>query len=453
MNPSFEFLLLLDILHHYSSMETIRVMKPAQENHHEAKKKKKWLILKHAFLQALAHEKSPPDQYQSPPEEYSGEESVHDFSGFRIFNPESCPSPHGVLSRISPWRPRVYVTLFKAAQWPIFLKTQQYPDQDIGTDLQLSVAPPLLSKVQRWLVEHQHQVQAVHCETWNRPRIHFQFLLRPVPRPDVFDNQETHRKQENQETHQHPSASLFLRKEYTFATGHRLTMIREPTRAKVTFATMFSHELQEGVDNTGNVRCWPTEEVLGHVLLERRDTLVGKRCLELGAGRTGLSGFICAHVAQAKAVVITDGNADCVASLNAQLNEYQLDRSNRQPSSSLAVQLLRWNETQDQTQNRFDVIFASDCLFFREYHHDLCRTIQDQLEPMSGECLLLQPRRAPTMDTFVAIAREYFEHVQVDAEYDAFITARHIHLLQTTVDYVPDIHYPVLVILAQPKPR
>lgn len=76
------------------------------------------------------------------------------------------------------------------------------------------------------------------------------------------------------------------------------------------------------VDNTGNVCLWPSEEVLGWVLLSLADSLNGKRVCELGAGMTGLAGMALACVSQPAEILITDGNPQCAECLqrNIQAN-------------------------------------------------------------------------------------------------------------------------------------
>ncbi|CAN0426088.1 unnamed protein product, partial [Discosporangium mesarthrocarpum] len=88
-----------------------------------------------------------------------------------------------------------------------------------------------------------------------------------------------------------------------------------------------SHRLH-GVDNTGNVAVWPSEQVLLHYVLsgdggggggEGGTTLPpaldGARVLELGAGMAGLAGLGIAACSSAREVVVTDGNPGCVSNL------------------------------------------------------------------------------------------------------------------------------------------
>jgi Lysine methyltransferase len=63
-----------------------------------------------------------------------------------------------------------------------------------------------------------------------------------------------------------------------------------------------------GFDNTGNIRIWPSEEVLAFYCVEQRAQFAQKRVLELAAGMSGLAGLVVAALADATRVMITDGN-------------------------------------------------------------------------------------------------------------------------------------------------
>ena len=71
--------------------------------------------------------------------------------------------------------------------------------------------------------------------------------------------------------------------------------------------------MNEKVDNTGNVRTWPSEEVLAYYL-SKKDDVKSKSIIELGAGQSGLAGLVYAQRYLDSEIVITDGNKDCVTS-------------------------------------------------------------------------------------------------------------------------------------------
>jgi SAM-dependent methyltransferase len=54
----------------------------------------------------------------------------------------------------------------------------------------------------------------------------------------------------------------------------------------------------------------------------------------------------------------------------------------------------------------FDVVIASDCLFFRDFHDDLLQTLRRLLKPGSGVGVFLQPSRDGTMQRFIHRCQE-----------------------------------------------
>ena len=78
--------------------------------------------------------------------------------------------------------------------------------------------------------------------------------------------------------------------------------------------------MEIAVDNTGNCREWPSEEILAYYLMQEEGIELGPRIMELGAGKSGLVGLAVASLFKHRQVenyeiVITDGNSQCVSSL------------------------------------------------------------------------------------------------------------------------------------------
>ena len=103
-------------------------------------------------------------------------------------------------------------------------------------------------------------------------------------------------------------------------------MLKMVRSQKVITLESFKETLTEKVDNTGNVRDWPSEDILAYYAIKKaliNDDLNQAeqlRILELGAGKTGLIGFALAAIAKSRGKsnlisVITDGNNKCVESL------------------------------------------------------------------------------------------------------------------------------------------
>jgi calmodulin-lysine N-methyltransferase len=70
----------------------------------------------------------------------------------------------------------------------------------------------------------------------------------------------------------------------------------------------------------------------------------------------------------------------------------------------------------EEISRKFDVIFAADCLFFKEFHSELHQTL-DALLSGDGCALMLQPSRGKTLEQFVRQVEELgvFEaHIHTD---------------------------------------
>ena len=153
------------------------------------------------------------------------------------------------------------------------------------------------------------------------------------------------------------------------------------------------------MDNTGNVREWPSEEVLAYYLVQRSsqtaEQSVVRKVIELGAGKSGLIGLVSAalmHRRQEGAceVVITDGNDRCVQSLqaNVALNLPQFE----QVLVRACPLLWSRNEDPEPVFGKFDQILIADCLFFENFHIDLVYTLR-QLAHGETEVLIAAPER------------------------------------------------------------
>ncbi|CAN0299010.1 unnamed protein product, partial [Laminaria digitata] len=178
----------------------------------------------------------------------------------------------------------------------------------------------------------------------------------------------------------------------------------------VTLQQLFAHRVH-GVDNTGNVRVWPAEQVLLHLLLSGplASSLEGSRVLELGAGKTGLAGLGVAACSGAADVVITDGNPDALRNLEVcvELNAKKGVFGNTK--ASVSARRLVWDSLDRDGDTAtlcscyhggFDFVIASDCLFFKDFHGDLKTTIETLLAP-NGRAILVQPQRGGTVDLFM----------------------------------------------------
>ena len=98
---------------------------------------------------------------------------------------------------------------------------------------------------------------------------------------------------------------------------------------------------------------------------------------------------------------------------------------------------------------KFDVIIASDCLFFKDFHSELISTLRSAINGPSSPIYLLQPRRAGTMQLFVDRASAYFD-INLYEDYIPEITEmRHRFRSEAKYkdSYDDDTHYSVLIVM------
>lgn len=221
-----------------------------------------------------------------------------------------------------------------------------------------------------------------------------------------------------------------------------------------------------GIDNTGNVRVWEAEQVLlfylAQMLQKSELNLDRKTILELGGGMTGLAGLglarICSNNRINTSITITDGHPDCVANQNTCIAMNQvMDKRNHHPSplKNVSSRLLRWSVEDkhgdlkcilDTNKEAFDIVLASDCLFFRDFHDDLLWTIENSLKA-DGVVYLLQPRRGDSMSKFLLRAEATFD-VEIHDTFCDEVTA-HLNRArsQNSSSYNEDLHLPILCVL------
>ncbi|ETW01333.1 hypothetical protein H310_06894 [Aphanomyces invadans] len=216
------------------------------------------------------------------------------------------------------------------------------------------------------------------------------------------------------------------------------------------------HELAiQDVDNTGNIRTWPCEDLLWRILLAKFEQYHGPplRFLELGAGMCGIAGLALGSQLPAStlsSIVLTDGNTSCVDNLHVNL-DVNVAHGNLRPHIATA-ELLTWSRTMPPVVDparQFDVVIASDCLFFESFHLDLVHTLRHVTKPCSDTAIyLLQPSRGGSLDRFVALAKDFF-HVTVETDFDNDVTAKHAAFALDR-QYIPSLHQPILVTLRWP---
>lgn len=250
--------------------------------------------------------------------------------------------------------------------------------------------------------------------------------------------------------------------------GKKLVMVHEKRRGVnfVSTAELLSHKLNQGVDNTGNIRTWPSEHVLlSYVIsndicskVQRESTKnLPVACCELGSGMAGLVslGLLACAPVDFERVAITDGNIFSVENLQLCLEENKMQKawSPRTKHTVITAELLRWDRNATMRADllyQFDLVFASDCLFFEEFHEDLAQTIKHLLRRGSGRCLLMQPCRNGSLERFSVIAKRRGFLIHQSRDYDTQILCKHKEYQRMHPDYDPDVHFPVLLTLMLP---
>ncbi|KAF8012668.1 hypothetical protein BT93_I0736 [Corymbia citriodora subsp. variegata] len=199
------------------------------------------------------------------------------------------------------------------------------------------------------------------------------------------------------------------------------------------------------VDNTGLVCPWPSEEVLAYFCLSHADMFRCKKVIELGSGY-GLAGLVIAAATEASEVVISDGNPQVVdyikCNIDANLKMFG--------GTKVTPMMMHWNQTAvSEITNGYDIIVASDCTFFKEFHSDLARMIKSLLKrPGPSESILLSPKRGDSLDKFLDVIAKEGLRSSVTENYDSEIWKHHQGFVNgddSWPGYEKDHCYPLLV--------
>ncbi|XP_024983382.1 calmodulin-lysine N-methyltransferase [Cynara cardunculus var. scolymus] len=198
------------------------------------------------------------------------------------------------------------------------------------------------------------------------------------------------------------------------------------------------------IDNTGLVCSWPSEEVLAYYCLSQLDLFRSKRVIELGSGY-GLAGLLIAAVTEASEVVISDGNPQVVDYIQRNINV----NSSVFGGTKVTSMMLHWNQEALDISNRFDIIVASDCTFFKEFHKGLVQTIKCLLKKEGpSEAILFGPKRGKSLDEFLTEVKESGLQFTIDEVYDTEVWRRHERFINSDAswpNYEKDHCYPLLV--------
>ncbi|GFY87904.1 S-adenosyl-L-methionine-dependent methyltransferases superfamily protein [Actinidia rufa] len=193
---------------------------------------------------------------------------------------------------------------------------------------------------------------------------------------------------------------------------------------------------------------WPTEDVLAYYCLSHAHIFRSKKVIELGSGY-GVAGLVIAAVTEALEVVISDGNPQVVDYIQRNTSA----NSGAFGGTLVKPMILHWDQWEiSDNSNTFDVIVASDCSFFKEFHKGLARTVKFLLKSKGpSEALFFSPKRGDSLDKFLVEIEKNGLHFSITEIYDTEVWKRHQGFICGNDDwpnYEKDHGYPLLVRIA-----
>src|SRR3990167_477038 len=206
-------------------------------------------------------------------------------------------------------------------------------------------------------------------------------------------------------------------------------------------------------DNTGNIRIWPSEEVLGYFMLENSPLIKNsKTVIELGAGMSGIGAMCVALINPSCNVWITDGNTNCVRNLQ-KIVEVNKQEGFLDMGTNIQVCELLWQNLEqiESLKFFFDLVIIADCLFKEEFHESLINLL-DFIVASEGMCIILAPSRGGSKNRFLNKIKEGKQFIFTqEMRFDERLWEKHSMLLEEMEkhSYEPMNHYPSLIKLSR----
>ncbi|GLG97362.1 Uncharacterized protein GBIM_04134 [Gryllus bimaculatus] len=251
----------------------------------------------------------------------------------------------------------------------------------------------------------------------------------------LFINYELFTVQKINDQHPDPDGDWF---EYTTTTtnGTHSFIIRQ-LKQKLTFEDF------EGVDNSGNVCIWPSEQALAFYLLHNPNMFNGKSVLELGGGMTCLAGLAVAKFSAPSRIELTDGNVKSVENVSQILRRNDLHMR-------VICSVFEWgvnNSRFRDVRSKVDVIIAADCLYSKRNRSKFLKTLTVALKD-TGVAFIFAPKRDNIIEKFEKEAFLKGFRCTEELQYNNIIWDKHL-FMEKYNKYNAVKHYPLLILLTR----
>ena len=182
--------------------------------------------------------------------------------------------------------------------------------------------------------------------------------------------------------------------------------------------------------------------------MENKDIFHNCDVIEVGGGKSCLAGMCVAINCKVSSILLSDGNKKCVENVEDIIcRNWPPDRS---CSNKVSAAVIRWDNkaTYAEHSEKFDILLAADCLFFKDVQLELIDAILYMLKP-DGKALLFAPHRGDTLSKFIALCQGKFSNISL-SETEAYSDIiEHCHKVASLHNklYNPNLHKPVLLLV------